>query len=105
MVQELGSYVEGSGDPTTQTSTPKSMEEVAVGVMKIDKVAELFQTMAIMSLNMGNLTLEVNTMINRLAMGEKEKVVLQEDLNKDRDFQKGYNHNVEIWRKNRLEVE
>jgi hypothetical protein len=62
------------------------MEEVAVGVMKIDKVAELFQTMAIMSLNMGNLTLEVNTMINRLAMGEKEKVVLQEDLNKDRDF-------------------
>ncbi len=27
--------------------------------MKIDKVAELFQTMAIVSLNMGNLTLEV----------------------------------------------
>jgi hypothetical protein len=62
------------------------VEEVAIRVMKIDKVVELFQTMAIMSLNMGNLTLEVNTMINRLAMGEKEKVVLQEDLDKDRDF-------------------
>ncbi len=35
------------------------MEEVATKVMKIDKVAELFQTMAIVSLNMGNLTLEV----------------------------------------------
>jgi hypothetical protein len=52
------------------------MEEVAIEVMKADKVAELSQTMAIMSLNMGNLTLEVNTPKNRLAKGEKEKVVL-----------------------------
>jgi hypothetical protein len=44
--------------------------------MKIDKVAELFQTMAIVTLNMGNLTLEVNTLENRLATREKEKVVL-----------------------------
>jgi hypothetical protein len=29
MVHELGSYVEGFGDPTTQTSTPKFVEEVA----------------------------------------------------------------------------
>jgi hypothetical protein len=32
--------------------------------------------MVIVSLNMGNLTLEVNTLKNRLAIGEKEKVVL-----------------------------
>jgi hypothetical protein len=52
------------------------VEEVDVEIMKVDKVAELFQTMAIMSLNMGNLTLEVNISKNKLAMGDKEKVVL-----------------------------
>jgi hypothetical protein len=76
IVQELGKSVEGSRDPMTQTSTPKSMEEVATKVMKVDKVAELFQTMAIISLNMGNLTLEVNILNNKLLIGEKEKVVL-----------------------------
>ncbi len=70
----------------TQTSTPKSMEEVV----------ELFHTMAIVNLNMGNLTLEVNNLKNRLATGKREKVVLQEELDKERDFQKGYKHNVEI---------
>jgi hypothetical protein len=63
MVQELGSYAEGFGDPMTHTSTPKSMEEVVVEVMKANKVVESFQTMAIVNLNMGNLTLEVNTLM------------------------------------------
>ncbi len=96
MVQELGSFVEGFGDPTTQTSTPKSMEEVAAEVMKADKVAQLFPTMAIVSLNMWNLTLEVNTLKNILVTGEKEKAMLQEELDKEREFQNGYKHNVEI---------
>jgi hypothetical protein len=61
--------------------------------------------MVIMSLNMGNLTLEVNTLKNRLVMREKEKAMLHEELDKEKDFQKGYKHNVEIWRKNRVEVE
>ncbi len=51
--------------------------------------------MVIMSLNMGNLTLEVNNLKNRLATREKEKVVLQEELDKERDFEKEYKHNVE----------
>ncbi len=105
MVQELGSFVEGSRDPTTQTSTPKFVEEVAAEIMKVDKVTELFQTMAIVSLHMGNLTLKVNILKNRLTMGEKEKVMLQEELDKERGFQKGYKHNVEIWRKYKAEVE
>jgi uncharacterized membrane protein len=54
---------------------------------------------------MGNLTLEVNTLKNKLAMGEKEKVMLHEELDKDRDFQKRYKHSVEIWRKNKSKVE
>jgi hypothetical protein len=80
------------------------VEEVVVDVMKIDKVIELFQTMAIVILNMENLTLEVNTLKNMLVMREKEKVVLQEELDKKKDFQKGYKHNVEIWKKNRAKV-
>ncbi len=75
----------------------KFVEEVATKVMIADK--------AIVSLNVGNLTLEVNSLKNRLAIGEKEKVILYEELDKDRDFKKGYKHNVEIWRKNRVNVE
>ncbi len=62
------------------------MEEVATKVMKVDKVFELFQTMAIVNLNMGNLTIEVNIANNRLIMGEKEKTMLQEKLDKERNF-------------------
>ncbi len=58
-VHELGSFLEGSRNPMTQTCTPKFVEEVAIEVMKVDKTVELFQTMAIVNLNTGNLTLEV----------------------------------------------
>jgi hypothetical protein len=96
MVHELGSSTKGSRIPITQTSTPKFVEEVVAKVMKIDKTTKLFQTMAIMSLNMGNLTMEVNTLNNILVMGEKKKAMLQEGLDKEKKFQKGYKHNVEI---------
>jgi len=62
------------------------MKEVVTKVMKVDNVVELFQTMAIVSLNMGNLTLEVNILKNILAIGEKEKAILQEELDKERNF-------------------
>ncbi len=52
------------------------MEEVIVEVMQANKAVELFQTMAIVNMNMGNLTLEVNNLKNKLATREKEKVVL-----------------------------
>jgi len=92
----LGSSTKGYEDPTTQTSIPKSMEEAATKVMKADNAIKFFQTMVIVSLNMGNLILEVNTLKNKLVMWEKEKAMLQEELHKERDFQKGYKHNVEI---------
>ncbi len=91
MVQKLGSFVEGSGDLMTWTSTPKSVEEVATKVMKAYKVLELFQTMAIVSLNMGNLTIEVNTLKNRLVMGEKEKIVLMRNLIRREISRRGIN--------------
>ncbi len=90
MAQELGSSIEGSGNLTTHASTPKFVEEVVVELMKANKTTKLFQTMAIVNLNMGNLTLEVNTPKNRLVVGEKEKAMLQEELDKEKDFEKGY---------------
>jgi hypothetical protein len=51
------------------TSTPKFVEEVVAKVMKVDKAVELFQTMAIVTLNMGNLILKVNTLKNKLVTG------------------------------------
>ncbi len=52
------------------------MDELSTKVMQMDKVTELFQTMTIVNLNMGNLNLEVNVLKNRLAIKEKEKVLL-----------------------------
>ncbi len=42
--------------------------------------------MAIVSLNMGNLNLEASNVKNRLATWEKEKEVLQNELDKERDL-------------------
>jgi hypothetical protein len=77
MVQELGSFAKASKDPTTQTSTPKYVEEVAIEIMKVNKVVELFQTMEIVNMNTGNLIINVNILKNKLVTGEKEKLVLQ----------------------------
>jgi hypothetical protein len=57
--------------------------------MKVDKAVELFQTMVVVSLNMGNLTLEVKTLKSILVVGEKEKAMLHEELNKEKEIQKG----------------
>jgi hypothetical protein len=81
------------------------LEEVTIEVTKTYKAIELFKTMAIMSLSMGSLILKVNTLKNKLVMGDKEKVMLQEELDKEKKFQKGYKHNAEILRKNMVEVE
>jgi hypothetical protein len=62
------------------------MEEVATKIMKVEKATRLFQTIAIVNLNMGNLTLGVNTLKNTLVAGEKEKAMLHEELDKERDF-------------------
>jgi len=52
------------------------VDEVITEVMKADNVVELFQTMVIVSLKMGNLILKVNTLKNKLTTWEREKVVL-----------------------------
>jgi len=72
----VGSSRNESKNPTTQTSTPRSMEEVVIEVMQTYKIVELFQTMAIVSLNMGNLNIEVSSLKNILTSKEKEKATL-----------------------------
>jgi hypothetical protein len=42
--------------------------------------------MAIVNLNMGSLNLEMSNLKNRLVIGEKEKAILQEELDKERNF-------------------
>jgi hypothetical protein len=42
--------------------------------------------MAIINLNIRNLNLEVSSLKNRLAIGGKEKAILQEELDKERYF-------------------
>jgi len=52
------------------------MDKVVTKVMQANKVTKLFQTMAIVSLNMGNLNLEVSSLKNKLATKKKEKAIL-----------------------------
>jgi hypothetical protein len=47
------------------------MEEVATKLMQANKPIELLPTMAIVSLNMGNLNMEMNNLKNKLAVREK----------------------------------
>ncbi len=49
--------------------------------------------------------MEVNNLKNILAIREKEKAILQEELDKEKEFQKGYKHTLEIQRNNRAKVE
>ncbi len=49
-----------------------------------------------MNLNMGNLNLKVNNLKNRLVIEEKEKAIPHVKLDKEKDFQKEYKHNIEI---------
>jgi hypothetical protein len=42
--------------------------------------------MAIVSLNMRNLILKVNNLKNRLVIGKWEKLMLHEELDKEKDF-------------------
>ncbi len=54
LIHELGSFAKGSKNPMTQTRTPKFVDEVVAEEMQTYKAVELFQTMTIVSLNMGN---------------------------------------------------
>jgi hypothetical protein len=42
--------------------------------------------MAIVNLNTGNLNMEMKSLKTKLATGEKENAVLQEELDKEKDF-------------------
>jgi hypothetical protein len=60
--------------------------------------------MAIMNLNMGNLILEVNTLKKKLLWGRRRRKCYRRNWIR-KEISEGDKHNVEIWEKNRAEVE
>ncbi len=44
-------------------------------------------------------------MKNKLVTGKKEKEMLHKELDKERNIQHGYKHNVEKWRKSKVDLE
>jgi hypothetical protein len=75
----------------TQTNTTKFVEEVVVEVMKIDKATKLFQTMAIVNTNMGNLTLNVNTLKNKLVTGKRRRQCYMRNWIRRKSSKRGIN--------------
>jgi hypothetical protein len=55
-----------SKEETPQNLTPKLIEELAKKVLGSKKIVEMFQTMAIVNLKMGNLGLEIKSFKTRL---------------------------------------
>ncbi len=55
-----------SKEETPQNLTPKFIEELAKKVLGSKKIVEMFQTMAIVNLKMGNLGLEIKSFKTRL---------------------------------------
>ncbi len=62
-----------SKEETPHNLTPESMRQMAKEVLEGNKIIEVFQTMAIISLMMGNLGLEMQSLKNRLTIMEGEK--------------------------------
>jgi hypothetical protein len=59
MRDKMVSLGEGSREETPHNFTLKFVKDMAVDVMENNKIIEMFQAMAIVSLKMGNLGLEV----------------------------------------------
>jgi hypothetical protein len=73
MKDKVVSSKEESRGKTPQIFTPKCVEDITIDVMGSNKTIEMFQTMAIVSLKMGNLGLEMESLETKLTMVEGEK--------------------------------
>jgi hypothetical protein len=62
-----------SKEETPHDLTPKFVEKLAKEVLGNNKIVEMFQAMAIVSMRMGNLGLEVWSLKTRLTIVEGEK--------------------------------
>lgn len=61
MIERGMSLEKASKEETPQNLTPKFVEDMVVDVMEHNKSVEMFQAMAIVSMKMGNLGLEVQS--------------------------------------------
>ncbi len=62
---------------------PKFIKELAKDILAKNKNVEMFQAMAIMSLKMGNLGLEVKSLKSRLIIVEEEKQGLLKQIKEE----------------------
>ncbi len=65
------SLKDASKEETPQNLTPKYIEELAKEVLSNNKTIEMFQAMAIVSLKMDNLGLEIKSFKTRLIILER----------------------------------
>jgi hypothetical protein len=73
----------GFKEETPQNLTPIFVEDLAIEIMEGNKNIEMFQTMVIINLKMGNLGLEVQSLKTILTTIEGEKQHLLQHLYKD----------------------
>jgi hypothetical protein len=80
--------------------TPKSVE-----VLGGNKITKMFQAMAIVSLKMGNLGLEVKSLKTKLTTVEEEKQGLLKQIQKEQQGYEEYIQCMQTWNKQKKEME
>ncbi len=92
-------------EKTPHNLTPKSIkqmvEEVLEGIINV----EMFQTMATISLIMGNLGLEVQSLENRLTIMEGEKQGLLKQMKEEHEGYVKYRKCTTNWSKQKMETQ
>jgi len=83
MKDNVISSSKGFKEETPQNLTPIFVEDLAIEIMEGNKNIEMFQTMVIINLKMGNLGLKVQSLKTILTTIEGEKQHLLQHLYKD----------------------
>lgn len=79
-----------SREETPQNLTPKFVEDMVARVLKNNKIVKMFQAMAIVSLKMGNLGLEVHSLNIRLTTLQGKKQGLLRQMQKEQEGHEEY---------------
>ncbi len=74
-------------------------------VLESNRIVGMFQTMAIISLMMGNLGLEVQSLKNRLTIMEGEKQGLLKQMKEEHEGYVKYRKCTTNWKKQKMETQ
>ncbi len=84
---------------TPQNLTLKFVEDMAIDVLESNKTIEMFQTIAIVSLKMGNLGLKAMSLKIRLTIVEREKKGLFKQMQNEQEGYDKYKKQMGGWKK------